>query len=647
MFDELEAEFMKNFEQRGDWSSEAIENFAVFIQEGRFLNEKNAPFTYDFAFWLHPIYDIKRVDIASGKYKEGIILFKAAQMGATTWAMLFALWLVLGGDGRGHKLQVGFFFPQQEHLRSLVATRFDPLLKANPKAQSLQLGVDNTGVKQFVNGTIYFLYMQGKVSTDAVPLDVIILDETRKMEVKDIESAEYRNAQSDAPMKVWMSTAYYPGSHHERKYASSTMHEWHSRCPSCACGGKVLALEEPTAFCRRVDEDSEGDWEYFCQETGEVMEPKNGEYRAAHPKRRLLGLRFPAVLSPRMSATDLMRKYLGASNKPQFFMDTMARPAISASGAQVTMPHIDYARQLGQSMGYEWTKQPYPLDATYMGVDCRTEELHVVVGTKNRLLHVEVLQGPETFQRLRELILQMRVKQCLIDYGPLTNETSQLAREMGNVYLALYKGGEMLRVNKTKDEFQVAEEIRTTRMLLIDKTKSLKYSLAEFANGRIAMPPDAIEQFNFLDQSKKLRPSFNISEEFASHMTSILLISKPKSIKDDVGQRLNSSNEIVEEFVDSGGVQSHFAHALNYYRMMCYYNEGAGEVIFAQGRHTAQPVVREVVQHTCGQCRWARHRVWNSDLEEGYGRCAKLGTSIHVDTPICKVKGLFRARPTA
>jgi len=146
------------------------------------------------------------------------VLMSAAQVGKSVTIMgglIFAA-LKFWAD------KFGYFLPDREMADIFSSDRFQPMVASNPSLAILAgeadqringLKVkkeDRKRVRSLGASTIFFSYMGGKTSTEAIPMRGIFFDEVRRMKMTDIERASERVSHSDYPINCKVSTAGYP-----------------------------------------------------------------------------------------------------------------------------------------------------------------------------------------------------------------------------------------------------------------------------------------------------------------------------------------------------------------------------------------------------------------------------------------------------
>lgn len=654
----LEA-FDSAFERKGGFSPEAIACFYVWLKEGMFvvdgvvIDPDNNP-------WLMPLYTVKRADILANKYADGFVMFKPAQVGASVAVLLLILWLCLGERG----LLIAFYFPGATKLKKFVAQRFDPLLRDKRVMAYLKPNAtNNLDVKNIHNSLVSFINLESDKSLDSDPVQIGIYDEVRFANQSAVDQTKYRFSAQDIVAKFWMSTAGSPNDLMDTMYSESDQNRWYSQCEGCDCRTKVverkvesksgleadsldapmglpLADMEPTDFIRKTSDGH--DWEFFCRHTGQVLDPLHGGYAATGASdSRYVGYHFGAFLRPRIAGTPsarlIMEEFLKNPNK-EFWNGYMARATIASSGAMVTLENTEAAKKLGAEVGATWTTSP--TETTYAGVDCRTEELHLVVGTRDRITHVEIFQGEAVFDRLEQRLLELNVHTTIIDYLPQSNLTLPLVRRNKNIFLGLPRPGEMVRWKKEQEDFDVDDDVKTTKMVLFDQVKAFVYAMGEFNAGRVAVPPAPLRPIGgVIDRRGKHQLDFDVAEDFLNHYRNVAVIHRPKQVRVPGSKMMVQLPGQFDEQIGQIDFDPHFAHA-GVYQRLAVHLRGTGNDVWSMKKQVVQDASQQksltkakiTEARVCGNCTYFVP-------ERGYCEARRMG-GIAASRPFCTIPGL-------
>lgn len=657
----------------GGFSPEAVETFSIFIDEGGFSDAEGNDITTEGYFWLDRFYSITRTQVYNNEYEDGLLAFKAAQTGATTMVFLLMMWLCIGQKS----FASGFFFPTKEILQSLVRGKFMPLLRSSAKMRSYLGGkrTDNMSEKQIGNSVVRFIYFEGEGAADSVSLNAVFVDEVRNvLNPADIDQAFYRMDGQDVRMKVFTSTAGTPDDRMMRFWKDSDRTEWHSRCADCHCfsksdledektyPGKILSnTREIEDFVREKPNDP-GHYEYYCKDTGLVLNPANGEYVSHNPGAKIKSSRFHSMLNRITTADRLMAKYLTTTNLREFWCASIGQPRVTSEGAQITLDHIKAARRLGESYypnesgegrKLQWEKEPFG-KTIICGADVRHNEIHAVFGGADCVTWIEVFQGSGMVDDFSRALNERGVKQAFVDREPQTMVTEALAKRNPRVMLVdAYSGPDRLKMRKAGKVSAVNDSARPDARLLYNKTLAFQHMIEEFKTGKIALPPgDRIQNGFHLPRAKKDFLEFNLSDEFAYHLQNLVFRKEPKYKKGTDGSILPVLGEFNEGYF-ANAIDPHFIMALLYYRIGLEVNGISALRVFSAKPAEASvesngfivPDNRIIKTNHCSDC---QHLVNFRDLvtpvTEGVGMCKFFGVSSLATHDACTQPRTFKPR---
>ena len=180
------------------------------------------------------------LDVADQRKTNYLTVMSSAQAGKTTCALAISAFFILQKPRSIIILQ-----PSESDVRIFQASKFDPLLRANPilerafvKPRSSE-GVNNQQVKDFRGGHLMFSWSHSTGTLKGRSAAVIINDEVDEYPVSpqghpsDLLS-ERSATFGDARLNIELSTPTDAGvSRIESRYHLGDMRRWHLRCVSC------------------------------------------------------------------------------------------------------------------------------------------------------------------------------------------------------------------------------------------------------------------------------------------------------------------------------------------------------------------------------------------------------------------------------
>lgn len=567
------ADAMKNATPEQIKLLQASENggFALWSQYSG-IEVDNHKFDFDKHRYLLPIYLDNHRDVT---------LIKAAQMGATVYQLLFLIWW-----SRHYSVKCGMYFPTKDDVGRLSKDRMAPMLSSNKEMASYisDASIDTTdtiGLKQILNihgklSSIYLLYLGGKASKDSVPLDVVVFDEVRLVEPKDIDQALERISHSPYKVKRYMSTAGFPNQDIHARFLRGNQLTWHVKCncldgfvpsevfPDCIVDtGKEVYLRCPRCQMR-------------------IRDPQLGNYVAHNPKAEKHSYSISQLISKFITPKEIWDAYLTTTNKKEFYNAKLGRPYIDLENQPVTEdvlmrnvnPEIRWAAQQGAGKDLK--------QACAMGVDQMGGYNYVVIGKrdpngKKRLVHLEIIEAQNPlykegsnvvtpFKRLYELMREFNIGCAVIDSMPNYNEAADLARAFpARVFLAHY-GEAGVDIVKWHDKMKMREqikrgskEIKLKWQVTVNRYMSIDYALQEFVEGNVDIPhPDALVQLVRNTESGRFEAEPICRERFFPMLSS--LVRHERQMESSDGEKTGRSKM---EWVYTAG-DPHFAHAWNY-----------------------------------------------------------------------------------
>ncbi len=470
------------------------------------LRVDNEPFTWEGHEYLLEPY--KAFKLTGDKSEEGlqVVWMCGAQVGKTIGGFLLLVWLAMRFWGK----YFGYFLPDQAMAMIFSDVRFKPTVRSIPEIKPLwgedptadegeKHRTDQKRVRSLGASQIFFSYMQGKTSTESIPMLAILFDEVRRMTEGDIDRAMERISHSPYPIDFKFSTAGYPDANIDKYFKRSNQHRFHSKC-KCT-DGVVLA----DVFPNCIGEKSAGmtpslrhmpDVFYVCPVCKEVIDnPREGIWIPHNPGAKVLGYHIPQTLSCRQNAEKLLNAYQEASDLQEFFNSKLGI-AYLAPESQIVNEDIlratvntdlkwltkgaNLAMGIDQMGGFNVVTLRYWGEKTDTGL------------CKSRLAHIEVIYDDDPWTRCDELMEQYDVSVCVVDALPNINEARRFAKRFrGRVWLADYsydsKGDGDICVwgDRPKDnpsEKKSSEEIKNKYTVKISRYHGIEWNLMKYVH---------------------------------------------------------------------------------------------------------------------------------------------------------------------
>lgn len=429
-----------------------------------------------------------------------VVLDKASQMGASEWAISYALH---AADVR--RATVLYVFPTDVHVSDFSAARIGPAIEASPYLDGIVVeggaaggkrGADRVTLKRVRDR---FVYLRGaKVGPDgkaaqlkAVDADALVLDEVDEMDPRAPAIAEKRLGHSEIGEQRWISTPSYPEVGIHAKFQESDQREWMVRCGHCGerqALGINQVVTEWDQLGRPVGWNGQGEgraWAACGRCGGELDRLGPGEWVATWPGREVHGYHLTKLFSGRVNLLEVVRALdtVDETKRREAFNQDLGEPYVPRGG-RLTDEALDGCRR-GYGHG------PVQDEVTVMGLD---------VG---RVLH-GVIRGPmdgesgerpqrwagelESWEGVSHQMRRFNVGTLVVDALPETTKARELQAEWprGRVWLAYYVTQKV--GSKRAEPVQWNEE---EGRVDLDRTRTLDLTMARFFGQENTLPGDA------------------------------------------------------------------------------------------------------------------------------------------------------------
>lgn len=531
----------------------------------------NNPVDFDHHRYLLPIY-------MDHKEREHTITWlKGAQLGATAYQLLRALWWLEHHQGR----KAGFYFPTNDGVQNLSKDRLGPMIDSCPSIKAISSDSGKLNLKNIGKSSFYLYHLGGVASKDSVPMDYLVFDEVRLVSPKDIDQTLHRIAHSPYKMKTFMSTAGAPNADIHARFLRGTQLRWRAKC-GCP-DGMSPALTFPDCI---VTDDSKRPGEVYircpkCRYT--IHNPQNGRYIAGNPGADHNSYAVSQLCSHFRSTGDIWEEYTTTTNKEEFYNAALGVPYIDAANRGVTLSELQEAVNPEIKWAANETKKERKATKTSMGIDQGGRYNYVVIadinpdGSRKRIRHLEVIEStnPEYFKhsgpvspfvRCEELMEEYNVGICVVDGMPNVNEALAFAQKFPRkVFLASYSNS--MEAAEWHDKGKVKASVAKAGPLLRFKYRvtmgrfaSLSMGLAAWRDGNVEIPPiDHLRQMIISvtqEHKGKLRPEATGDRLFL-HLPR--LIKRWKELDEATGE-----GTWRWEYAGGAANDPHFAHAWNY-----------------------------------------------------------------------------------
>jgi hypothetical protein len=541
------------------------------------LKVDNEPFTWIGHEYLIEPY--KAFRITGDHSEEGLqaVWMCGAQVGKTIGGFMLLVWLAMRFWGK----YFGYFLPDQAMAMIFSDVRFKPTVRSIPEIKPLwgedptadegeKRRTDQKRVRSLGASQVFFSYMQGKTSTESIPMLGVLFDEVRRMMEGDIDRAMERISHSPYPIDFKFSTAGYPDANIDKYYKRSNQHRFHSKCKCKGSDGVVLA----DVFPNCIGEKSAGmtpslrhlpNVFYICPVCKEVIDnPREGIWIPHNPTSRVIGYHIPQTLSCRQNAEKLLTAYQEASDLQEFFNSKLGI-AYLAPESQIVNEDILRATV---NTDLKWLNKA---GNCAMGVDQMGGFNVVTIRcwgpktdnglSKSRLVHIEVIYADDPWDRCDELMEQYDVNVAVVDALPNINEARRFAkRHKGRVWLADYsydkKGDDDIciwgdRPKDNQSEKRSSEETKNKYTVKISRYHGIEWNLMKYVHRLKEQPHERGIEATVQDNVGRPVTMFLCEQMFWVHLQKV---ARRKEMIDESQGKFRMVFENI-------GLDPHFLHA--------------------------------------------------------------------------------------
>jgi len=417
----------------------------------------------DFCFWASKhIITEKKTKLEFGRHaflrdlyncwNNEIIIKKSAQVGATTYGLLRALWL-----GQYNKAAVIFTMPKKSDVSDFSQARINPIVKYS----GLAANVDNVGLKQIGDSFLYFRGTWGETEAISVPADMLVHDEIDRSRPDVVEMYEERLSASDLKWKIVMSTPTIPNYGISAFYEQSDKREWIVKCPA---GHRQI-----------VRESNIKDGRFICLKCGRELDRTNGKWEKQNPGAGAAGYHITQLIAPWISAGEIISKRDKYKFKRDYFNFVLGEDYAGGVGLVKRSELISCVKSTSE---YQ--------EKALIGVDWG-DTSWAVVRRGHSIIHLEKIEGDTRTHWVQVADLMDKFNADTVadfGYGDTKNK-SLIEKFPGRVWMCVYSDGVIFpKFNEAK------------RIVNIDRTRSIEETLQEIKDGVLAIEPqDLVETF--------------------------------------------------------------------------------------------------------------------------------------------------------
>jgi len=450
--------------------------------------------------------------------KNHISIEKSAQVGASELTVRWILGLAITTKVTG----IIYTLPTAAYMRSFVASRVDPVIRASPLLRSLTSADANNLSTKEINGTFLHFYGASKVGLAiSTPAQVLVADEINHCNQGVLSTFQSRlgHCKPGEDLRISFSTPTLPGFGVSKLYAEGDGHAY--LCKHDVCGdwveivpwndimipgfdGNLLTLTPRDLEDVRVRPAASYVKCPHCGDKisqGNLEDPRKRRWVAKFPDREEASFRVTpldcAAVNPPAKIVGRVKEYGDQQNFLNYGLGLPASNALSMILVE-TLDRLCTEGFVPPNVG---------ANGCVMGVDVGKTS-HLVIGKQVggvfKLLWLEriVQTGEDTlYETVKERMAQFGVARLVIDSQPDLSTPLKLIENSwaGNVLASYFVGGAGPR---TLDLYTVDED---SGVIKIARTRAIDHMVRELNGGKARLLRDHPEMSTFINHVSKLR----------------------------------------------------------------------------------------------------------------------------------------------
>jgi hypothetical protein len=364
--------------------------------------------------------------VVNRESESRVDVVKAEQVGFTTFALGFALWLVAE-----HGYNTGYFLPDDAFASEFGMARLNPIVEGSDYLSHLMqdAAVDRGVLKQIGLKYLYLLGLSKLKGATSRPMDFQLSDEVDLTSEKIRKWKRGRMSASKLRVELDFSAPYRQDSGIDARYKAGSQHKWLVKC--VACGKDEVCLEEimDLTECFR---NFSGTWVRVCPKCHRKLDiTANGRWVAAQPEKekdRHYSFRLSTMSVEAIDANFIMHEYNGALDDPEA-MAIFDRTRRGIANAGAMQPFTDVKlREMERDYVLRKERTPNPI---FMGGDvgnaCWVWVEEWLPEGRPRLIWAEKIHSDRYLERSLELIEFFQPRMAIFDYMPLFSESRKIA----------------------------------------------------------------------------------------------------------------------------------------------------------------------------------------------------------------------------
>jgi len=451
-------------------------------------------------------------DTPGAMAKEAVVK-KATQVGVSTYLLRWVMWHC---DVRATDSL--YVFPKRQQMYDFSDARVKAAILASPYlSKRIPVGdVNNKGLKKIGRGHLYARGSESKHDLDAVPADILALDEYDTLRQENIPDAERRISGSLDGKTRRVGVPSIPGYGIDRAFNRTDQRFWMVKCERCG--------EQQTPSYANIEEgtpvnDEWPDAHLVCTKCRKPLDVLGGEWVAKHPDRLVRGYHMPRLIVAHADIPTIVAAHYktNAYERQVHFNKDLAEAWAPAEG-RLTDAAIEAA-----------TRDLPAIADPYSGGSLVTGGVDVAT-TRNLNVRISLHHEPkrkgggdpyktplfvgevESFGQVGELMDRYSVNILCIDHLPEGRLARQLAERFpGRIYLARF--GTHNEVMKVEPEMRAVSVQRTPA---IDATFDAIRQQRNLLPSPETRPTDYVEQLQALTRVQEENEKGQMKVEYVN-----------------------------------------------------------------------------------------------------------------------------------
>lgn len=386
-----------------------------------------------------------------------LVIFKAAQIGFSTLAILKSLWIA---KKRG--LDIIYTLPTESDVQQFVGGKVNRIIAQNPILQQWTKDKDSVEQKAVGDNLIYYRGTWTQKAAIMVSSDLNIYDEVDASKQDVVEQYSTRLQHSRYRWEWFFSHPSAQGTGVDRYWERSDQKHWFIRCPSDRC-----AREQFLDWPKSIDPDR---GIFVCKYCGEEIDNdsrRRGRWVAKYKDREFSGYWIPLLICPWVTAKEVL-DYHKYKTEEYFTNKVLGLPYV---GGGNKLTKVALMSNLTDENLY-----PERNERVVIGMDTG-KQLHYVVGGEKGIFFYDTAKD---YDEIENLLQRWPRAICIVDQGgDLIGSRKLREKYQGRVFLCSYgedrKTEQLVRWGQ-KDE---------SGAVIADRNRMIQLVVDEFTDRRI------------------------------------------------------------------------------------------------------------------------------------------------------------------